>query len=153
MSRIYEGMFLIDNDAVRAGWARAKSSVTGLIRKHGGTVRAARRWEERALAYPIKHKRRATYLLAFYEIPGSAIPALTRELELMEPLLRYLLTRVEEVPARELELAAAEEAPDFVIPEPPSDDVQDEMEIGAAEVEEEDLEPALAGVEEDEERG
>lgn len=151
MSRTYEGMFLIDNDAVRAGWPRAKALVTGLVEKHGGTVRAARRWGERALAYPIQRRRRGTYLLAYYEIPGSSIPSLTRDLEISDSVLRYLLTKVEEVPAKELELALAEEAPDFVIPEPPADDsLVEERLAGAEDEEEEDLEPALAGVDDEE---
>ena len=51
---LYEGMFLIDNDTVRAGWASAKAVVTDLIAKHGGSVSSARRWDERRLAYPIR---------------------------------------------------------------------------------------------------
>jgi len=60
------------------------------------------------------------------------------------------------VPATELELAAAEEAPDFAVPEPPADDSQAEDTTVTAESEsdddEEDLEPAMAGAEDEEGR-
>src|SRR5262245_20374437 len=58
MSRIYEIMYLLDNNAVRAGWNEAKAAATGLITKHGGKVLSARRWDERKLAYSIKQRRR-----------------------------------------------------------------------------------------------
>ena len=122
MSRLYEAMFLIDNDAVRAGWAELKAGVSAVVEKHGGKIRTARRWDERKLAYPIKHRKRATYLLAYCELPEKSMSTLSRELEIDERVLRYLLTRTEEVPAKELELASAEEAEDFLVPEPPSDD-------------------------------
>ena len=85
---LYEGMFLIDNDVVRADWAKAKALVTDTIAKHGGSVQTARRWAERQLAYPIKGKGRATYLLSFFEMSGDAIPPFHRELEIKDEVLR-----------------------------------------------------------------
>jgi small subunit ribosomal protein S6 len=123
MSRIYEMMFLIDNNAVRAGWKEAKAAATGLIEKHGGKVLAARRWDERKLAYPIKQRRRGTYLLAYGEIGGQGVAMLRRELDLTESLLRYLILQVEAVPPKELELTQAESATGFFVPEPPAEDV------------------------------
>ncbi len=131
MTRIYEIMFLIDNNAVRAGWKEAKASCTALIEKHGGKVLAARRWDERKLAYPIRQRRRGTYLLAHGELEGAGVATLRRELDISETVLRYLILQAEGVPARELELARAESAPDFRVPEPPPDEVQ----VGSAEPE------------------
>lgn len=122
MSQIYEGMFLLDNNTVREGWDAAKSVVTSALEKHGASVLTARRWDERRLAYPIKGRRRGTYLLAYYRIPGDAIPGMRREFDLSERVLRYLLLAVDELPAGESELAAAEGAPEFIVPPPPDDD-------------------------------
>jgi small subunit ribosomal protein S6 len=141
VSQTYEIMFLIDNNAVRAGWKEAKGSVTGLIEKHGGKVLAARRWDERRLAYPIRHRRRGTYLLTYGELPGASVASLRRELDLTENVLRYLILSVESVPPQELELTRAESAADFKVPEPPPDDVpeveedEDEDDKAAAEPE------------------
>jgi ribosomal protein S6 len=131
-------MFLIDNDVVRSGWARAKAIVTDLIAKHGGEVHSSRRWDERLLAYPVKRRRRATYLRVYYGIPGTSIGGFLRDLEINETVLRHLQLRVETVPAEELELSRAEEQPDFSVPEPPADDaveVEVEVEEEAAESE------------------
>jgi ribosomal protein S6 len=128
MATLYEGMFLIDNDAVRAGWDQAKAVVTDLLAKHGGTVRTARRWDERRLRYTIKRRNRATYLLAYYELPADSIATFLRDLELNESVLRYLQLRVPALPEGELELSQAESADDYVVPEPPADDAVDEPE-------------------------
>jgi len=130
MTRTYESMFLIDNDAVRAGWAGAKASVAELIGKHGGKVLTSRRWDERRLAYPIRHRRRATYLLAYCEIPPGRLVGLRRELDISETVLRYLITSADAVPPKEAELDAAERAEGFSVPEPPADD-HEEIELVA----------------------
>jgi small subunit ribosomal protein S6 len=126
-ARLYEGMFLLDNQLVREDWKRAKALVTDYLEKHGAQVLSARRWDERRLAYDIQRKRRATYLLAYYEIAHDAIPALVRDLELSEPVLRHLQLQVDAVPETERELAAAEDAADFQVPAPPPDDHVEEQ--------------------------
>lgn len=125
MANTYEGMFLIDNNLVREGWDGAKSLVTGILEKHGATVVTARRWDERRLAYPIKKRQRATYLLSYFESDGQGMDTMRRDLELTENVLRYLVLSVEAVPEGERELADAERAPDFVVPAPPEDDQED----------------------------
>ena len=126
MSRIYETMFLIDNDAVRAGWQKAKSTVTDLVGKHGGKVHTSRRWGERRLAYPIRRRHRATYLMTYLELDQEEIPPLRRDLEINDVVLRHLMLRAESIPGEEVELSEAEQADDFIVPEPPADDAVDE---------------------------
>jgi len=123
VSRIYEIMFLLDNNAVRTGWKEAKASMTALVEKHGGHVQASRRWDERKLAYNIKQRRRGTYLLAYATLEAGGVATLRRELDLTETVLRYLILKVETVPAEELALTQAEAAADFKVPEPPPDDL------------------------------
>jgi small subunit ribosomal protein S6 len=122
LNRIYEGMYLIDNAAVREDWSAAKTIVTDLIAKHGGEVYSARRWDERRLAYPIQGRNRATFLLTYYTVPAENIPALRRDVELNETIMRSLDLAVEAVPAEEAELAAKEGDADFKVPTPPDDD-------------------------------
>lgn len=128
-TRLYEGMFLLDNQVVREDWKAAKGLVTDFLAKHGAKVHTARRWDERRLAYDIARRRRATYLLAYYEIEHDAIPGLVRDLELSEPILRHLLLQVDVVPETERELAGAEDSADFQIPAPPPDDHVEEQEV------------------------
>ena len=52
----------------------------------------------------------------------NELPALRRELDLSEKVLRHLILSCEAVPETEGELAAAELAEGFTIPPPPPDD-------------------------------
>jgi small subunit ribosomal protein S6 len=132
MPKTYECMLLIDNESVRSGWRALKESIAALFAKHGGTTLSARRWDERRLAYPIRQRRRGTYLLTYVKLPGQAIADLRRELDLTENVLRYLLLGAESVPAKELELSQAEEAAGFSVPEPPPDDMSEREPAPAA---------------------
>lgn len=138
MSRTYEIMYLLDNNVVRAGWKETKAATTALIEKHGGKVLSARRWDERALAYPIRQRRRGTYLLAYASLDANGAAGLRRELDLTESVLRYLILSAESVPAQELELTAAESAAGFVIPEPPVDELPEEETLAVDDTEDED---------------
>jgi small subunit ribosomal protein S6 len=116
-------MFLLDNQVVREDWKKAKAIVSDTIEKHGGKVTTLRRFDERKLAYTIRRRNRGTFFLAYFEIPGGAIPAMRRDLELSERVLRYLMLAVESVPENEATLSSAENAADFVVPAPPPDDM------------------------------
>lgn len=119
--KLYETMLLLDNQAVRAGWRQAKAGVTEVLTKHGARVVTARCFDERRLAYPIKGKKRGTYLLAYYEIDPAGTDGLRRELDLSETILRYIQVGAESVPETERELHQAELADNFEVPPPPED--------------------------------
>lgn len=122
MTQIYEGMFLIDNAVVREGWDTAKTIVTGVLEKHGATMLSARRWDERRLSYPIKGKNRATFLLCYYNIPAEEIPAMRRDFELNESVMRSLELAVDAIPESEAEFVTVEASEEFNVPTPPDDD-------------------------------
>tara|TARA_R110002126_G_scaffold105905_6_gene240555 strand:- start:797 stop:1456 length:660 start_codon:yes stop_codon:yes gene_type:complete len=122
LGQIYEGMFLLDNDVVRAGYTQAKSVVTDMLAKHGAQLHCVRRWDERRMTYPIAHRQRATYFLAYFEMPNTEQAAFRRDLDLTETVLRYLMLAVDALPEGEIEAANLEEGADFVVPEPPDDD-------------------------------
>jgi len=128
LARIYEGMYLLDNAVVREDWTKAKSIVTGTLEKYGAKVLTARRWGERRLAYPIKRRNRATFLLTYFELPPESFPAMRRDFELNESVLRSLELLVEAIPEGEQDLHTAELAADFTIPPPPDDSHVDEPE-------------------------
>ncbi len=123
MTQTYETMVLLDNDVVRQDWKKAKAIVTDTVAKYDGSLDCCRRWDERRLAYPMKRKNRATFYLAYHDMPGDKIPGFLRDLELNESVLRYLMVRVEETPEDERKLAAEEDGAEYTVPEPPDDDL------------------------------
>ncbi len=151
MSQIYESMILLSNQVVREDWRKAKAMVGGFLTKHGATIKSLRRYEERRLSYPMGGNLRATYYLAYFEIPGDEIPHLRREFELSEVVLRNLILAVDEMPEEELALAALEDDAEYTVPAPPADDAPTEEELAAAAAEraaEEEAEAARAAKDE-----
>ena len=146
MGQIYEGMVLVDNDVVRADWRAAKALVTDTLTKYGATIHSARRWEERALAYPIAGRQRATYYITYFGLPGDNSESMRRDFDLNERVLRYLFTAVDELPEGEAALAAEEDGAEYVVPEPPRDPEPASPfgEFDAAEAEAKDAEEAAA---------
>ena len=98
-------MFLLDNQVVREDWKSAKTLVSETLQKHGAKLRTLRRWEERKLAYPIAGRKRATFFLGYFDIGVNELPALRRELDLSEKVLRHLILSCEAVPETEAEEA------------------------------------------------
>jgi ribosomal protein S6 len=128
-------MFVLDNQVVREDWRAAKKLVTDALTKHGAKVLTARRWDERKLAYPIRGKRRGTYFLVWYEMGGEGTPAIRREFDLSEKVLRYMILSSDGVPEGERELSEAENAADYTVPAPPPDDaIEEQVEEPRAEV-------------------
>ena len=121
MGQIYEGMILLDNNIVRADWRKAKAIVTDTLTKYEATIHTARRWDERALAYPIKGNQRATYFLSYFELPNGHSDELRRALDLNASVLRYLFLAVDEVPEEESDLASAEDDSAHTVDAPPAD--------------------------------
>ena len=97
MTKTYECMVLLDNREVKQGWEPLKQTVTAMFEKFNADVVSARRWDERPLAYPIRGQRRGTYMLVYYKGDPQQNTGIRRELELAEPVLRYMTTVCEEI--------------------------------------------------------
>jgi small subunit ribosomal protein S6 len=148
LTQIYETLVLLDNDVVRTDWKKAKAIVSDTITKYDGTIHSCRRWDEKRLAYPINRKNRATYYLAYFEMPGDKIPGFRRDFELNERVLRSLIVCVDEVSEDEKKLAAEEDGTEYTVPEPPEDDALEIPDEDADEDDSDDIDvdvPAEAG--------
>ncbi len=99
MTKTYECMVLLDNREVKKGWQQLKDAVATCFTKHGAEVLSARLWGERRLAYPIKHRRRGTYLLMYFSSDPQNLAAIRRDLDFSESVLRQMVLACEEVPA------------------------------------------------------
>lgn len=145
--KLYEGMFLLDNQVVRADWNAAKAAVTGTLTKHGAKVVTARRWDERRLAYPVQGRKRGTYLLAYFEQDAHGTQTVRRDLEIDERVLRYLINVADDgLPEGELEKSQAELEAGFTLPPTPGDDevVEEAVEIDESAADE--AEPEVGAV-------
>ena len=100
----YEGMFLL-SQAQAADFAAGVAHVRSLIDKHGGSIIAMRKWDERRLAYEIKKQKRGVFLLAFFTAAAERMPEIERACNLSEGILRVLITRADHLTLDEMKAA------------------------------------------------
>ncbi len=100
----YEAMFLL-SQAQAADFAAAVAHVRQLIEKHGATIYALRKWDERRLAFEIKKQKRGIYLLAFFSGPAERMVEIERACNLSEGILRVLITRADHLTVDEMKAA------------------------------------------------
>ena len=92
---VYEGMFILDPSKFARDPGAAAKQVDDLITANGGTVLAARLWDERKLAYPINGHRKGVYWLTYFRMPGGNVATLERQAEINDLVIRKLILRVD----------------------------------------------------------
>ncbi len=135
----YEAMFLL-GQAQAADFSAAVAHVRLLIEKHGATVLALRKWDERRLTYEIKKQKRGLYLLAFFTAPAERMVEIERACNLSDGILRVLITRADHLTLDEMKAAddakgleaeaklrATQPALATAVTEPPTVPVGDEL--------------------------
>jgi small subunit ribosomal protein S6 len=93
---VYEGMFILDPTKFSRDPGAATQQVADLITQHGGTVLAARLWDERKLAYPIKGHKKGIYWLTYFKMPSSGLSPLERQCEITDEIIRKLVLKVDD---------------------------------------------------------
>lgn len=92
---VYEGMFILDPTKYARDPQAITQQVADLISQHGGTVLAARLWDERKLAYPIKGHKKGVYWLTYFKMPGGGVAPLERQCEINDDIIRKLILKVD----------------------------------------------------------
>ena len=93
--QVYEGMFILDPSKYSRDPAAATQQVADIITQHGGTILAARLWDERKLAYPIKGHKKGVYWLTYFRMDGPNLAAMERQCEITDDIIRKLVLRVD----------------------------------------------------------
>jgi small subunit ribosomal protein S6 len=93
---VYEGMFILDPGRYSRDPGGVTQQLADLIAQHGGTVLAARLWDERKLAYPIKGQKKGVYWLTYFNMPSAGLVPFERQCEISEDILRRLVLRIDE---------------------------------------------------------
>lgn len=100
----YEAMFVL-SQAQAADFSAAVAHVRQLMEKHGATILALRKWDERRLAYEIKKQKRGIYLLAYFTGPADRMGEIERACNLSEGIIRVLITRADHLTVDEMKAA------------------------------------------------
>jgi len=109
--RTYEGMFLFD-PSVASQWQTAENEVARIMERAGAELIGVKKWDERRLAYEIRHRKRGCYVLTYFRASGSSIAGIERDARLSEMVLRLLVLqcRLSEEKLDEFHKEAAEQS-------------------------------------------
>jgi small subunit ribosomal protein S6 len=92
---VYEGMFILDSGKYSRDPGAVADQINQLITQAGGTVLAARLWDERKLAYPIKGHKKGVYWLTYFTMPSANLTGFERQCQLTEEIIRQLVLKVD----------------------------------------------------------
>jgi ribosomal protein S6 len=132
-------MFLFD-PAQAAQWETVEKEIGRIMQRAGAELLGIKKWDERRLAYEIKHRKRACYALTFFRSPRSSITAIERDARLSETILRLLVLKCDLTDEQLAEFGkeAAEQSAFLRAGPPkvakPSDEGQAEPQVEAPEV-------------------
>lgn len=93
--KLYEGMFLIDSAEAAKDWEGVLEFIKRILTKGDCEIVSVRKWDERALAYPIKKCTRGTYILTYFRADGKKNHEIEREVQLSERIIRVLILRAD----------------------------------------------------------
>jgi len=98
--RLYEAMFLVDNNLARTNYEEVENHIKGILERFGGEVVQMVKWAERRLAYPIKFNNKeyvkGTYILVHFNSEPDAIIKMNRQFRLSETVIRHMILRDED---------------------------------------------------------
>ena len=101
--KMYEGMFLIDSARAGADWDGINAAIRKILERAEAEILSIRKWDDRRLAYEIKHVGRGTYILAYFRADGQHIRGIEKAVQLSEKILRVLILSAEHLTDEDIE--------------------------------------------------
>jgi len=96
-------MFLIDSALAASDWEGTNQAIKKILEKAKADVVSLKKWDERRLAYNIRGKSRGTYILCYFNTPGSKISQIERDIRLSEKIMRALIIRADHIVQEDIE--------------------------------------------------
>ena len=90
----YEMLYLLNNDATDEVKAAEVEKYETIVKSMNGTVVSTDKWGTKKLAYPIKFKNEAYYVLMTFEADGSVVNELDRLAGIDGEVLRRMITKL-----------------------------------------------------------
>ena len=96
--RYYETLYIAHPDYEDARLDELKNNVDELFRNLSAEIVYSYTWGKRRLAYEVNKSRYGTYMMLQYSVQEPFIGELNSWMELQEPILAYLTTRLDDAP-------------------------------------------------------
>ena len=90
----YEMLYLLNNDATDEAKNAAIEKYENIVKSMNGTVVSTDKWGTKKLAYPIKFKNEAYYVLMTFEADGKVVNELDRVAGIDGEVLRRMITKL-----------------------------------------------------------
>ena len=90
----YEMLYLLNNEATDEVKAAEVEKYETIVKSMNGTVVSTDKWGTKKLAYPIKFKNEAYYVLMTFEADGSVVNELDRIAGIDGEVLRRMITKL-----------------------------------------------------------
>ena len=94
--REYELVFIVHPDLDETATGDVLEKVKGWITEAGGTINKVDPWGKRQLAYPIRKQNNGQYFLLNIQDAPEFVAELERNLRFLEPVMRFLITAINE---------------------------------------------------------
>jgi small subunit ribosomal protein S6 len=101
--KMYEGMFLVDSARAGADWDGIIAAIKKILERAEAEIVSIRKWDDRRLAYEIKHVARGTYILVYFRADGEYIQGIEKAVQLSEKILRVLILSAEHMTVEDIE--------------------------------------------------
>lgn len=89
----YEMLYLLNNDVTDEAKAQLIEKYEGIVTKMGGSIVSTDKWGTKKLAYPIKFKNEAYYVLTTFEAEGTVVNELNRVARIDADVYRLIVTK------------------------------------------------------------
>jgi small subunit ribosomal protein S6 len=90
--REYEVVIIVHPDLDETAFGDVTNKVKSWITENGGEVTKVDLWGKRRLTYPIRKQREGQYVLLNVKMSPQFSAQLERNLRLLEPIMRFLIT-------------------------------------------------------------
>lgn len=90
----YEMLYLLSNDLTDEAKEEKIAKYENVIKSMNGAVESTDKWGTKKLAYPIKFKNEAYYVLSVFQADGNVVNELTRVSGIDSDVLRLMITKL-----------------------------------------------------------
>jgi small subunit ribosomal protein S6 len=108
--RSYQSVLILKPDLDEAQVEQSIEKITSVINKFGGSILKLDNWGKKRLAYRVKKNKFGYYLNIYHTCEQGNVPALEKEYQLYDLVIKYLVIRLEERDIKRVMDKAAEAA-------------------------------------------
>ena len=108
--RNYQSILILKPDLDEAQVEQSIEKITSVISKFGGAILKLDNWGKKRLAYRVKKNKFGYYLNIYHTCEQGNVPALEKEYQLYDLIIKYLVIRLEERDIERVMSNAAEAA-------------------------------------------